>query len=602
MKNKEKPKYNIFQNIIWMLKNAWESCRILPPLIIVLVVINILYELAALYIAPEILRVVENGEGAARLLTTALFFTAALFITKGVKYYISEYSDYCHISVRSNIISKIAYKSNTTSYQNTLKQDFIQQRAAAHMQCEGNQSATEHIWKTLCELLQNVCGFIIYLLIISDIDPVLIIVIIITCLISFSVSGQINRKEYEMREEENKYYTKKSYLRKTSESISIAKDIRIFGLKDWLCELLDKVHDIYRDYRLKQSRLKILRDIVDTVCTVARNGIAYVYLINMVISGSIDAATFVLYFAAVSGFSNWLAEILEKLSTLQKESLDINKVRSFLEYPEPFNLGKGEMIDSAEAYEIRLKGVSYRYPGAKKDTIHKMDLTIKAGEKLAIVGLNGAGKTTLVKLICGLIDPSEGRVLLNGVDIRRFDRKEYYRLFSAVFQEFSILDVTLAECITQSTEPYDEDKMRECIENAGLTDLIAKLSKGLETHFGKDVFEDGVAFSGGQTQRLMLARALYKGGALLILDEPTAALDPIAENDIYMKYDTMTRGKTSVFISHRLASTRFCDRILFLKDGAICEEGDHESLLSLGGEYSQLFEVQSRYYQEGKEF
>lgn len=217
-------------------------------------------------------------------------------------------------------------------------------------------------------------------------------------------------------------------------------------------------------------------------------------------------------------------------------------------------------------------------------------------------GLNGAGKTTLVKLLCGLFDPTEGRVLLNGKDIRDFNRKEYYELFSAVFQEFSVMYVTIAENVAQTTADIDEAKVRACIEKAGLTKFINELPKGLDTHVGRNVFLDGVLFSGGQTQRLMLARALYKDGPILILDEPTAALDPIAENDIYMKYNEMTQGKTSVFISHRLASTRFCNRIIFVVDGNIAEEGTHESLLELGGEYAKLFEVQSRYYQEGREF
>lgn len=231
-----------------------------------------------------------------------------------------------------------------------------------------------------------------------------------------------------------------------------------------------------------------------------------------------------------------------------------------------------------------------------------MNLTIHPGEKLAIVGLNGAGKTTLVKLLCGFLDPTRGRVLLNGQDVREFNRREYYSLFSAVFQEFSILDVTVAENVSQQAEGTDEERVWDCLEKAGLTKAIQALPQGLQTHVGREVYLDGVVFSGGQTQRLMLARALYKNAPILLLDEPTAALDPIAENDIYQKYDSMTAGKLSVFISHRLASTRFCDRILFLKDGVIGEEGTHESLLRLGGDYAKLFEVQSRYYQEGREF
>ena len=602
MKVKEKPKYSIIQNIGWMITNAWNSCRRLLFLVVAIAVLEILYNLAGLYIAPEILDIVQEKGSTAQLLSTIAFFTGALFVTKGLRFYLSTYSDYCRIEVRSTIIGQIAYKSNTTSYPNTLKEDFIGLRESAHHQVEGNHVATEYIWKVLGEFLTNVGGFIIYLFIMSNLDPVLMMVIIITCFVSFFVSRNISSWMYTHRDEEEKYYAQKVYFRSKAESPVIAKDIRIFGLQNWLEELLDKVHNVYLDFRFKVSARFLVGDLVDTVLTMARSGIAYVYLIRMVLAKEIDVAEFVLYFAAVSSFTTWVSGILQNVSRLHKDSLDINKVRMFLEYPEPFIFEDGEAIPKADLYEIKLDSVSYRYPGADKDTIHNIDLTIRAGEKLAIVGLNGAGKTTLVKLICGLIDPTDGRVLLNGTDIRCFNRKEYYRLFSAVFQEFSILDVTVAECITQSKDTVDERKMQWCIEQAGLTDFIAELPDGLQTHVGRDVFSDGVLFSGGQTQRLMLARALYKDGPILLLDEPTAALDPIAENDIYMKYNEMTAGKISVFISHRLASTRFCDRILFLQDGGIAEEGTHESLLALGGEYAKLFDVQSRYYQEGREF
>ncbi|MBQ7919022.1 MAG: ABC transporter ATP-binding protein [Lachnospiraceae bacterium] len=248
-----------------------------------------------------------------------------------------------------------------------------------------------------------------------------------------------------------------------------------------------------------------------------------------------------------------------------------------------------------------MEDVSYRYPEAENDTIKHMNLTIKPGEKLAIVGLNGAGKTTLVKLLCGFLDPTEGRVLLNGEDIRKYNRRDYYDLFSAVFQDFSVLEASVAVNVAQNVDNIDENRVRLCIEKAGLTEKVNSLPAGIDSKIGRQIYEDGVELSGGQTQILMLARALYKDGAVLVLDEPTAALDPIAENDIYHKYSEMTKGKTSLFISHRLASTRFCDRILFLENGEIAEEGTHESLLAWGGGYAKLFEVQSRYYKEGGE-
>lgn len=192
-----------------------------------------------------------------------------------------------------------------------------------------------------------------------------------------------------------------------------------------------------------------------------------------------------------------------------------------------------------------------------------INLTISPTEKLAVVGLNGAGKTTLVKIICGLLDPTEGRVLLNGEDIRQYNRRDYYNMFSAVFQDFSVIDVSLRQNVAQTLENIDNAKVLRCLEEANLTEKVKSLPKGLDTPIGRRIYEDGVEFSGGQIQRLMLARALYKDAPIVILDEPTAALDPIAESEIYQKYSDMTEGKPSIFISHRLASTRFCDRILF---------------------------------------
>ena len=262
----------------------------------------------------------------------------------------------------------------------------------------------------------------------------------------------------------------------------------------------------------------------------------------------------------------------------------------------------GKPIPSGETWELALKNVTFRYPGSEKAIFRGLNLTIRPGERLAVVGLNGAGKSTIVKLLCGYYDPDEGSVLLNGTDIREFNRQEYYGLFSAVFQEYSHLEVTVAENVAQSMDEADRERVKTCLMQAGLWEAVEKLPKGADTPVGREVYLDGVLFSGGQMQRLMLARALYKNGQILVLDEPTAALDPLAESEIYRKYRDMTAGKTSLFISHRLASTRFCDRIIFLQDGAVKEEGTHEELLALGGGYAELFEVQSRYYREGRDF
>lgn len=245
--------------------------------------------------------------------------------------------------------------------------------------------------------------------------------------------------------------------------------------------------------------------------------------------------------------------------------------------------------------------MSFRYPGAEKDTLSHINLTLHPGEKLAVVGMNGAGKTTLIKLLCGFLDPTLGRVLLDGKDIRDYNRRDYYRMFSAVFQEFSLLPGTIAANVAQTEDNISMEKVRACVEKAGLKEKVESLPQGCETLLNRAVYENAIMLSGGETQRLMLARALYKDAPFVMLDEPTAALDPIAESDIYQKYNRMTQGKSSVYISHRLASTRFCDRIILIDGGRIAEEGTHEALLKAGGKYAGLYGVQSKYYQEGAE-
>ena len=598
----DKSTYHVFQNVAWMCSLAWKHRRRVLFFCGLSAVLEILYQLIQLFLAPRILTLVEEAAALQTLLGTIALFTAALFALRFGRGYLEQIDLFARIDVRSVIIGLLGRKCNTTSYPNTLKPEFIKLRDVAHTASDGNQEATEQIWHTLTELCKNVGGFAVYLTILSHLDPILLLVTIATCLAGFWIARRTSGWMYRHRDEEEAYITRKRYIHRVAESVPVAKDIRIFGLQNWINDLYASVHDVYLAFRLRAEKVKLLAELTEAVLTMARNGIAYGYLIQMALLEHLSVGEFLLYFTAISTFTQWVMGILQASLKLHTQSLDISRVREFLDYPEPFRFSGGAALPNRRPYELRLEDVSFRYDGAETDTLRHLNLSIRPGEKLAIVGLNGAGKTTLVKLLCGLLDPTEGRVLLNGVDVRQFNRQEYYGLFSAVFQEFSILNVTIAENIAQNTENIDDARVNACLDQAGLTQAVAQLPQGTKTHVGREVFLDGVLFSGGQTQRLMLARALYKDSPILILDEPTAALDPLAENDIYLKYNDMTAGKTSLFISHRLASTRFCDRIILLADGGIAEEGTHESLLAAGGAYASLFAVQSRYYQEGREF
>ncbi len=598
-----KPKYNMAQNSAYMIKLAWTSGE---KKVIVLSVLSALFAVALniinLYVSPTILSVVERKGSITELIVTIAVFVGALMLVSAASSYVNTNTLYGRISTRCEIIAQLQRKAATTSYPNLFDDKFKKLKTKAQEAIGSNRAATEAIWTTLTELATNLIGFVFYVILMSSVQPLLLIVILATTVISYFVGNYVNEWGYRHREEEAEMANQIYYLDRRASDFSAAKDIRIFGLRPWLNEVYNKVVAAYTAFHQKAQGVYIWARIVDLVLTFLRNAIAYAYLIGLVIGNGISVSDFLLFFSAVGGFTAWVTGILGGFNTLHKQSLDISTVRECLEYPEPFKFEDGEHIE-AEAdrlYEIRLENVSYRYPGADKDTLTNINLTLHPGEKLAVVGLNGAGKTTLIKMICGFLDPTEGRVLLDGKDIRDYNRRDYYKMFSAVFQTFSLLAGTIATNVAQDSVGIDMDRVKECIEKAGLRKKIESLKDGYETYLNREVFEEAILLSGGETQRLMLARALYKDAPFIVLDEPTAALDPIAESEMYRKYNEMTSGKSSIYISHRLASTRFCDRIIMIADGGIGEEGTHEELLKAGGKYAELFEVQSKYYKEGE--
>lgn len=598
-KKAPKPKYNLWQNTGFMLRTSRKYAKSVFPLCIVLALLSAGKSVAELLIAPAILNKIELSASLGSVVFTIAAFALVLMLLSGLRSYVDTNALFGRIAVRSQgIYLSISRKYAETSYPNLLNTDFLALGEKASAACAGNSESSEAIWTTLTDLMTSCIGFVVYLALLTNLNLWLAALVAATTAVSYFASKRINEWGYLHRSEELELTKKIEYANKTATSREFAKDIRMFGLRGCLEDLWGSTMRLYSAFCAKRERKYIWANIIDIVLTFLRNGIAYAFLIGITVKNGLPASQFLLYFAALSGFAQWVVEILDKLSVMHKQSLDISTIREFLDWDEPFDLNGGERIafEPNKQYEIRLDNVSFRYPKADKDTLSHINLTVHPGEKLAIVGLNGAGKTTLVKLVCGFLDPTEGRILLNGEDIRKFNRNDYYALFSAVFQEFSVLDVTVKENVAQCVDGIDETRVWQCIDKAGLTEKIRSLPKGIETHLGRRVFKDGVEFSGGQTQRLMLARALYKNAPILVLDEPTAALDPIAENDIYQKYNDMTHGRTSFFISHRLASTRFCDRIIFVDGGKIAEEGTHDELLKNGGGYAYLFEVQSKYY------
>ena len=599
-KEKTKPKYSMRKTTAFMLGTAWRTHKSVIVLAFALAVIRVALSVSEMVISPVILGQIESSAPLWSLLATIGIFIGAQLVLSGLSEYIGTNAGYGRIYVRKQLIRMIARKCSSTSYPNTLRTDFATLCRSAFRACSGNNEPTEGIWSTLKSIVRNILGFAIYLAFLTGLDPWLAVIVTATSAASYFIGNKINEWDHRHREERDELDKTLGYIENTAESRGAAKDIRIFGLGTWLSDVHDKTLKLVYSFMGKREKVHFAADAVDLQATLLRNGVAYAYLIAFTVKNGLPASQFLFYFGTVSGFTAWVTGILSGFSDLHRGSIKLSALMEFLNYPEPFRFEDGEALKVTPGMpcKIELDDVSFRYDGAAKDTLSHINLMVEPGEKIAIVGLNGAGKTTLVKLISGLLDPTEGRVLLNGEDIRKYNRRDYYRLFSSVFQDLSMLEATVSENVAQCVSGIDGERVRRCIDAAGLTGKIESLPEKYETHIGRNVWEDGVELSGGEMQRLMLARALYKDGPVLLLDEPTAALDPIAESDIYNRYNEMTKGRTSFFISHRRASTRFCDRILFLADGRIAEEGTHASLLAAGGEYAKLFEVQSKYYRE----
>ena len=398
-------------------------------------------------------------------------------------------------------------------------------------------------------------------------------------------------------------WRKMNYLESTTKNFDFAKDIRLFNMSNAFFNQLSGVNETYKELNRKHHNRMVLWEVSLGSVLIVQKILMYTWLVYNVVTGAYQISDFVLYVGLVStfhasvGYVNWI------YSDMRTNSLMINDYRNFVDWKEDRETADekdGHITEiNLDKFEFRFENVSFKYPGHDNYVLKNVNLTIKNGAKLAVVGVNGAGKTTFIKLMMKLYEPSEGRILLNGVDIKEYNREEYFKLFSPVFQNVECFAMPIYQNISFAEEDKtDMNKINEVLEQSGLSEKINSYEKGIHTNLLKIFDKEGIDLSGGEKQRLAMARALYKDGKVVILDEPTAALDALAEDRMYREFENMIYGKTAVFISHRLGSTRFCDKIAMFEDGTIVEEGTHEELMAKNGKYAYMFGIQSQYYDE----
>ena len=439
--------------------------------------------------------------------------------------------------------------------------------------------------------------------IMTTFNPWIILIIVVLSFAQFLFFDYIRKKDKkEMWDAMMPHWRKLEYMENVTTDFSYAKDIRLFGMQKYLAKKQIDVYDEELRHWIKSRQYWIYNTIFAHGISLLRQLIIIGWLVYSVVFNGLSIGNFTLYTASAAAFSNAINEILQALSALRERSAHTDDYRSFMDIPSADDKATTIPIPPADKYTFEFKNVSFKYRGQEKYALKNVNLTLHAGEKLAVVGLNGAGKSTFIKLLLRLYDVTEGCILMNGTDIRKFDRKEYYELFAPAFQDVMVFAFPVAENVSMK-EPFNTDKAEaeKMLRLAGLGDKLDKLEKGVDTELLKVLYDDGVDLSGGEKQKLALARALYKKSKIIVLDEPTAALDALAEFRLYQSFNELVGDRTAVYISHRLSSTRFCDRVAMFKDGEMVEIGTHDSLMEADGAYADMFRVQAQYYVEDKD-
>lgn len=591
-------KQTVFGNMGYMLKNwfAWEKKSFLYMALRVPAVIVV--PMITAYIPKVMIDCIENHVSVGALVLRVALISCVIAGASWISPYMQQ-----KLTGAGQII-RMRYA--VLSFQKTMTVDFSEiESLAGRKRLERSKQFTDFQYSgaqdfcdVCCQFFVGLVGIVSSAALLNRLPILLLGILILTCMCEFFIFQVEYKADRRHRRQRNALFVRFDYFYRESRDFAAGKDIRLYSLGDWFIKLNA---DLLRTYTKLMGRfigISFGVSALQAALSAVRDGVSYFFLIRAVQNGTISVSDFIFYFGIVTGFSGYVSLLNFEYNQLIRCSLECTKFREYTETKENARADK-PAVPRADGYSVEFRNVRFRYPDSDGDTLCGMSFCAKKGENIAIVGENGAGKTTAIKLLCGLYDPTAGEILVNGKPAAEFSKDSYFDLFSVVFQDYRFLPVSVAENTALCPkEEIDGEKLAAVLKMAGIDEKIASLPQKENAHMDKTIYKEAVDFSGGEKQKLLLARALYKDAPILILDEPTAALDPIAENEMYLKYNAFSEGKTSFFISHRLSSTRFCDRILFISEGKIAEAGTHEALMALRGGYYRMYQMQSYYYRE----
>ncbi len=599
-KTTAKPKYSLFNNIVYVIKMQLKINRMSLVWLVMTIPFDLVLAFLGIYLPKLAVQAAMSGTDYKTFILRLAGIFAAMIVCQVLSSLVGNRRSVSSIRFLNRMIKNQMKKCLLTDYENIESQDFrtLMDRSDQILWRSGGLSAVERISVDLNGLILNVLKYFLFSAVLSFANPFLVVYLTVMPVLNFFAAKYVQKFQFQNKEEMSVLDKRLWYIANIGSSFDASKDIRIYGLTDWIIQKYRDTMKRRMSWNIRVARKNFMASFADIMLILLRDGLAYFILISMTLKNQITVDNFVLYLGAVGSYASMIGGIISTFSDMSGISFQLNDYREFENYAEKGNRSEGaDMPEGNEGCAIRVENLDYKYSSADENTLSDISFDIKPGENISIVGLNGAGKTTLVKVLCGLYSPTRGNVYVNGKNMKDYNIYRYYSLFSAVFQDFTFLPLSIMSNVSCTSEDKsDEERVKWALKMAGIYDKVMSLEEGIHTKLDKQMNEHGIDLSGGEKQKLLIARAIYRDAPILILDEPTAALDAMAERELYQRYAELSKGKTTIYISHRLASAQFCDRIFVMNHGEIAEAGTHDELLKAGGLYSEMFEKQSSYY------
>lgn len=582
-----------------MFRVLWENDKIFLLLILLDIIFSSITPFVGMFLIKYSINMLTSGEEFLKYFTVVLSLLLCIFVVTMLQSVISTKSGILGNIIGDKLFHNIYNKTMEINYEMLLDKEVLEKRELAMKVIE--QGRFNNLVGNFRQLISDTIVLVGLIYLLSSIELWILLIVIGIVIINSLSTSMRKRTERIIHTDSIPVNRKIEYFWSINSDFTFGKEIRTYDMQNSLNNIYEDLTKTIQKYVAKVFGLQLMGNTIFLVTNLCLNSVIYLYLgYKILVRHLISIGDFSLYLNAITTFNSSIQSMVASYIDISNNGKYLKDYFDFVELKNKFDEGNLAIpYGNNNQLEIKFENVSFTYPYQKEKCLENINLTIKNKERLSIVGENGAGKTTLIKLLLRLYEPTEGRILLNGLDIKQIDHKEYLKLFSTVFQDFKLFAFRILDNVTSlENKVNDITGIYNSLSKAGLTSKINTLDKGIETYIYELYEEDGIELSGGESQKLAIARALYKDAPIVILDEPTAALDPKAEFDIYKRFLSLVDSKTAIFISHRLSSTKFCDKIIVLRKGKIVEYGSHSKLLSQKGYYANLFNMQAQFYSD----